>query len=265
MAQFTQYLIRTLKFDDEYLRQQVERSLACIFYSSTIKEIKPEVLALLDSLVVHFTLISLSHYNNQDENKINNLIQSNVFTQSAVANANASTPTTPNLNTQNSFKLTNASSLNINAINQFQQGQTNYLDFMIIVDALFRVLSNDDMDYWSVAQRALLIMIETSEIITGGVHLSETKQNESYLLRSNLANYALFDYLAEKIAHLCYERSWYAKKAGCQMIKLMCKKLPLVWVISNCFMFVKSIIAILISVMGEVIYVIHLNLRFKFH
>ena len=39
---------------------------------------------------------------------------------------------------------------------------------------------------------------------------------------------------------------------SCLMIKLLCKKLPLIWVISNSFMFIRSIISILISVMGEV-------------
>ena len=37
------------------------------------------------------------------------------------------------------------------------------------------------------------------------------------------------------------------------MIKLLCKKLPLIWTINNSFIFIRSIISILISVMGEVI------------
>ena len=72
-------------------------------------------------------------------------------------------------------------------------------------------------------------MIETSEIVC------ECEQNESkmetdsdiqeadnaesiisekQIMRKNLANLAMFDYLAEKLSNLCYERSWYAKKAG---------------------------------------------------
>lgn len=190
-------------------------SLSCIFYASNIKEIKPQVLALLDSLVVHFTLISLSHYNNQNEAKISLLIQSNVFTQSASTNTSSvSAPSNLNSTSSNLNRATHTSSLNTNAINQFQLAQNNCLDYMILVDAIFKVLSNDDMDYWPIVQRSVLIIIETSEIISGGVHLSDEKQSDSYLLRNSLANIAFFDYLAEKVSNLCYERSWYAKKAG---------------------------------------------------
>lgn len=218
-AAYTQYLIKTLKFDDEYLRQTVELSIACIYYAANIKEIKQQVLLLLDSLVVHFTLISLSHYNNKDESKVTNLLQSNVFTHSAMTNS-ANVTTTSNLNSTsaNLSRMTSMSSLNITAMNQFHLAQNNCLDFMILIDAIFKVLSNDDMDYWPIVQRSILIIIETSEIITGGIHLNANKYTDSYLLRSGLANSAFFDYLAEKVANLCYERSWYAKKAGLEII-----------------------------------------------
>ena len=193
----------------------MELSLACVYYASNTKEIKNQVLCFLDSLVVYFTLLSLSHYNNQEEAKVTNLIQSNVFTQSAVSNpASLAAPSNINSSSANLSRMTSMSNLNINAINQHQLAQNNQLDFMILIDAIFKVLSNDDMDYWPVAQRSVLIIIETSEIISGGIHLSENKQSDSYLLRGNLANSALFDYLAEKVSSLCYERSWYAKKAG---------------------------------------------------
>ena len=157
----------------------------------------------------------MSHYNNQDEAKISLLIQSNVFTQSASTNTSSvSAPSNLNSTSSNLNRATHTSSLNTNAINQFQLAQNNCLDYMILVDAIFKVLSNDDMDYWPIVQRSVLIIIETSEIISGGVHLSDEKQSDSYLLRNSLANIAFFDYLAEKVSNLCYERSWYAKKAG---------------------------------------------------
>ena len=54
------------------------------------------------------------------------------------------------------------------------------------------------MDFWPIVQRELLIIIEINQIVDG----FETN------------NKVFFDYLAEKICQLCYERSWYAKKAG---------------------------------------------------
>jgi hypothetical protein len=55
------------------------------------------------------------------------------------------------------------------------------------------------MDFWQIIQRQLIIVIEICEIVCDG----------------NSFNYLpLFDYLAEKVCQLCYERSWYAKKAG---------------------------------------------------
>ena len=100
---------------------------------------------------------------------------------------------------------------------------TNCLDFMVLIDVIYLVLSNDDMDYWLTVQRSILIMIETSEIVSGGLNLNhnyndllidQASESSQQLLCSDLANIALFDYLAEKLSNLCYERSWYAKKAG---------------------------------------------------
>ena len=83
---------------------------------------------------------------------------------------------------------------------------------------------------WPLVQRSVIIMIETSEIITGqGPDLNSSEEFHDRFLTPALANQALFDYLAEKISQLCYERSWYAKKAGCLIINLLLNKMPLVW------------------------------------
>ena len=52
--------LKTYRFDDEYLRQAVESALTCIFYASSIKEIRKSVISYLDTLVTHFTLLSLA-------------------------------------------------------------------------------------------------------------------------------------------------------------------------------------------------------------
>ena len=147
--------LRTYRFDDDFLRQMVELTLSCLFYATTIKEIRKHVLSYLDSIVVHFTIISLSYYHQQEQNK--DIEDFKYFL-------------TPN----------------------------NYLDTFLVVDAIYNVLTNDDMDYWLVVERELIILIELSQTIYG----------------SNLHNLVLFEHLSEKICQLCYERSWFAKKAG---------------------------------------------------
>ena len=113
------------------------------------------------------------------------------------------------------------SSLNMHAINAFHITQNNsFLDFMIIVDVIYNILSSDDTEYWKVIERSILIIIETSEIITNSYVVFEENETDNRIIskeqvsRRNLANLALFNYFAEKIVNLSYERSWYAKKAG---------------------------------------------------
>ena len=204
----------------------VDTGLTSLFYASSIKEIQYQVVTLLDSLVVHLTLLSLAHYNIQDEAKINNLVLSNSFSMPA--------------SMQQTKKLTNSNATIKNQLDSIAQQQSqqlqqhqydlqlqnNFLDFLILVDSLFNVLCHDDTEYWPVAQRVILTMIEISEIVSSGSNydylykidgdtLADANSIEAIQnLRPNLVNLALFDYLAEKICHLCYERSWNAKKVG---------------------------------------------------
>ncbi|RNA03191.1 Transformation transcription domain-associated, partial [Brachionus plicatilis] len=223
--QLSQYFIKTQKLNSEKIRDQVIRSFECLYYSSSIKDNREQIISLIDSLCVHITLISLSHYNNQNEQEVNGLIQStNVLTNSLDANEDISI------------------------------GNSAYLDYMILVDALFVVLCNDDSEYWSLVQRTILIIIETSEIVSNTKSSLAQSQMaaDDACVGSNLANLAMFDYLAEKLSQLCYERSWYAKKAGCLVLKLLTSKMPLQWTLQQCFVFMKSIFNVLVSVTGEI-------------
>lgn len=218
-------MIKTQKLNNEKLRDQVLRSFECLFYSSSLKENQEYIFSLIDSFCVHITLLSLAHYNKKNEQNVNNLIQSmNVLTNS----------------------------LEANQINNLEN--SSYLDFMILIDALFAVLCNDDSEYWYVVQRSISIIIETSEIILNNKfeQLLELEEYNEILVESNLANFAMFDYVAEKLSQLCYERSWYAKKAGCLVLKLLTNRMPIQWTLQQCYMFVKSIFNVLVSVTGEV-------------
>lgn len=199
---------------DEQVRKMVEQSLAALFYATHAKELRPSVLHLLDSLVVYFTLISLSLYlPHQDDS--------------------------------------DSSSSGMSGMGGTSQ-RSSSLDFMILVDSLFDVLCNDDSEYWPCVQRIILVMIETSEVISYGGSSGEwILKSQTY--RQNLVNLALFDYLAEKVCQLCYERSWFAKKAGCFVIRLLRKRMPFVWLLNNCYSFIRSLMFILVAVTGEVI------------
>ena len=222
----TQHILKTHKFNDEHLRKMVDTALTSLFYATTIKEIQHQVVSLLDSLVIHLTLLSLALYNIQDETKINNIAQSNSFSFPA------SMQQTKKLTNSNATIKNQLDSIAQQQLQQLQQHQldlqlqNNFLDFMILIDSLFNVLCHDDTEYWPVAQRAILTIIEISEIVSSGSNFdsiyklkkeSSTDSNSIeniQNLRPNLVNSALFDYLAEKICHLCYERSWNAKKVG---------------------------------------------------
>lgn len=130
-----------------------------------------------------------------------------------------------------------------------EQQESVHLDFMILIDALFNVLCNDDSEHWSIVQRSLLIIIETSEIVSEN-QIDLTNENQA--LRNSLPNQALFDYLAEKASNLCYERSWFAKKSGCLIINFLSNKMPLIWTLQQCYLFMRSIMFILVSVTGEI-------------
>ncbi|CAF0709284.1 unnamed protein product [Brachionus calyciflorus] len=224
--QFTQYILKTQKLNNEKLRSQVCKSFECLLYSSSLKDEHKKVLPLIDSITLHLTMTSLSHYTNQNEQKIQQLIQSiNVFSNTAESTE----------------------------VNYKHLKNESYLDFMILIDALFNVLCNDDSEYWPLVQRVVSIIIETSDIINGQSQLMNYQEDtHDKYLRSQLANQAMFEYLADKISQLCYERSWYAKKAGCLIMNLFVNKMPLIWLLQQSFLFVKSIMFILVSVTGEI-------------
>ena len=173
------------KFEDEYTRRLLEQAFTCIFYATNVKDIRTVALNLLDAITIHFTLVSLAHYHLLDES----------------GQSKAATTTTISSNQSNIFSCFLDQSKD-----QGNDKTTGYLDFTIYVDAIFNLLCNEDNEYWPLAQRCILLMIEINELVTNVDYQASTN--------ANLLNLRLFDYLAEKVSHLCFERSWYSKKAG---------------------------------------------------
>ncbi len=192
----------TNKNNIKYVRHAVEQAFACILFATQTSntnnhnnELNENASAFFDSLVIHFTLMSLSFYHSKMEKKLRDRIkQSHKETNDFINN----------LDMKYSSAL-NQSQQKIH-VNNKSQGDCSNLDFFIIIDALTNVLNNDvDADYFPIVSRSILLMIDLSQLISS-IH---NEKNEK-----NVINQALFDYLAKKIAQLCYERSWSTKISG---------------------------------------------------
>lgn len=115
-SQYTNFIIKTQQLNNKKLRSQVCKSFECLYYASLLKDDANKVIPVIDSLCLHLTLTSLAYYNTQ-ESLVQSLTQSlNVFTDSE-----------GHKNVKNE----------------------SYLDFMVLIDAMFRVLSNDDSEHYT--------------------------------------------------------------------------------------------------------------------
>ncbi len=98
--------------------------------------------------------------------------------------------------------------IDMDILNLFKINQTVFnVDFKIVIDSLFLVLSNDDTDCWLISKRIINLIIDTSMSISKEIQ----DPNKSCL---ELKNLELVSYLTEKLCNLCYERSWFSKRAG---------------------------------------------------
>lgn len=68
------------------------------------------------------------------------------------------------------------------------------------VDALATVMGDEEKELCKPAHTALLLIVETCTCITGS--------------KERACELPLFEYMAEKMCALCYERAWYSKLGG---------------------------------------------------
>jgi transformation/transcription domain-associated protein len=59
-------------------------------------------------------------------------------------------------------------------------------------------------------------------------------------------------YLAEKMAALCYERPWYAKMGGCIALKFLYEHMSMRWLYQHLFVFLKAFMFVIMDLTGEV-------------
>lgn len=62
----------------------------------------------------------------------------------------------------------------------------------------------------------------------------------------------LFEYLAERMCSLCYDRAWYAKLGGCIAVSFLYERMSIRWVYQHLLVFVKAQLFVMMDLTGEV-------------
>lgn len=62
----------------------------------------------------------------------------------------------------------------------------------------------------------------------------------------------MMQYLAEKMAALCYERPWYAKMGGCTALKFLYQHMAMRWLYQHLFVFLKAFMFVIMDLTSEV-------------
>lgn len=117
------------------------------------------------------------------------------------------------------------------------------LDALVLVDAIALVMGHEEKELCKPGHLALVLMIETAATALGS--------------KERACKLPLMEYLAERMAALCYERAWYAKLGGCIAIKFMVEKMSSEWVTSHVFAFLKAVLFVMMDLTGEVCYNIY--------
>jgi hypothetical protein len=82
------------------------------------------------------------------------------------------------------------------------------VDYRVIVDALYDTLTNDDNECWGIARRVIIHTIDLSEMIANNMNQKDPSA------ACDSMSVELLPYLIEKLSNLCFERSWWSKRAG---------------------------------------------------
>lgn len=112
------------------------------------------------------------------------------------------------------------------------------MDPTVLIDALAAIMAHEEKELCKVGQLALLLIAENSATIL------TSKERACQL--------PYMEYLVERMCALCYDRAWYAKSGGCFAIKCLMERLPLRWVLSHQYLFLKALLFIMMDLTGEV-------------
>lgn len=119
-----------------------------------------------------------------------------------------------------------------------QSGTGSGMDPTVLVDALAAIMAHEEKELCKVGQLALLLIAENSSTVLTS--------------RERACQLPYIEYLVEQMCALCYDRAWYAKSGGCFAIKCLMERMPLRWVLSHQYLFLKALLFIMMDLTGEV-------------
>ena len=62
----------------------------------------------------------------------------------------------------------------------------------------------------------------------------------------------LFSYLSEQVCSCCYDRAWYAKYGGCQLIRCLMNVMPLQWLMTQMHPMLRALLFVVMDLEKEV-------------
>lgn len=114
----------------------------------------------------------------------------------------------------------------------------NGLDPLVLVDALAVIMGHEEKELCKPGHLAMVLILETATNIMGN--------------KERACRLPMMQYLAERMAALCYERPWYAKMGGCTALKFLYQHMAMRWLYQHLFVFLKAFMFVIMDLAGEV-------------
>lgn len=112
------------------------------------------------------------------------------------------------------------------------------LDPLVLIDALAVIMGHEEKELCKPGNLALFVILETATNIMGN--------------KERACRLPIMQYLAEKMAALCYERPWYSKMGGCIALEFLYKHMAMRWLYQHLFAFLKAFMFVIMDLTGEV-------------
>lgn len=112
------------------------------------------------------------------------------------------------------------------------------LDPLVLIDALAAIMGHEEKELCKAANFAMVLILKTATDVMG------TKERACRL--------PIMQYLADKMANLCYERPWYAKMGGCIALKFLYEHMSMRWLYQHLYTFLKAYLFVIMDLTGEV-------------
>ncbi|KRZ13288.1 Transcription-associated protein 1 [Trichinella zimbabwensis] len=114
-----------------------------------------------------------------------------------------------------------------------ENGKQDYMDALIVIDAVVKILKENNSDLHEVALKTIETMYDLANSITGSV----LKSSELYL----------FQYMFNRVISLSYERPYYIKLSCCNALMTLIECNHLLWVTDQMKVILPCLIAIIID------------------